>query len=133
VNIPFTSGCGDGSYDLAFRDVVMPVLRKYDPDLIIVSIGTDAHYADPLATLSLTSAGYLNMARKLLEFAETRAIAFLLEGGYDLEAIGEVCAGVIALDMDRELDLKLTAGRDSPMGARIVDEVRRLQSRYWEI
>lgn len=131
VNVPFTSGCGDRSYELAFREVIMPILKVYDPDLVIVSLGTDAHYADPLATLSLTSVGYLNISREILNLATDTA--FLLEGGYDLDAIGEVCAGVIALNMEREIDLKLIAGMDSPLGVRIVDDVRRVQSRYWKI
>ncbi len=90
VNLPLPAETGDGGYEEAFTEVVLPLARAYSPGLVIVSAGYDAHYADPLGGMVLTARGFGRLSR-LLEDA-TRALGapllVTLEGGYDLEALG---------------------------------------------
>ncbi len=91
VNIPLPAAADDAVYRLAFDEVVLPTLRRFQPELVLVSAGFDAHARDPLASMQVTEAGYGWMARaKLREVAEETAggrIGLVLEGGYDLSAI----------------------------------------------
>jgi acetoin utilization deacetylase AcuC-like enzyme len=90
VNIPLPAACGDEEYRLAFEQVVEPVVRRYRPELILVSCGFDAHYADPLAMMALSVAGYGELAQRLRALAEELCggrLVVALEGGYDLDAL----------------------------------------------
>ncbi|HEV8594363.1 MAG TPA: histone deacetylase, partial [Thermoplasmata archaeon] len=64
VNLPFPARCGDATFELAFREVIAPIVRQFLPDAILVSFGGDAHYKDPLTGLALTSPGYLSLAER---------------------------------------------------------------------
>lgn len=90
LNIPLPSGAGDGDYQLAFERLVVPSLERFRPELILVSVGFDAHWLDPLATASLSLTGYTTLARLLIAAADRLCdgrIAFVLEGGYQLEVL----------------------------------------------
>ncbi len=90
VNIPLPAGCGDSEYGAVFDAVVEPVVRRFRPQLILVSCGFDAHFADPEAHMALSVDGYGQLAARLKalaeEFCEGRLV-FVLEGGYDLSAL----------------------------------------------
>ena len=90
VNIPMPHGCGDEAYRRAFEDVVLSVLRRYRPELILVSAGYDAHFADEIAgqQLSVDGCGALaSMVRDAAaELCEGRLL-LALEGGYHLVAL----------------------------------------------
>src|SRR6202035_3743766 len=85
----------------AFENVILPQLRKFSPELIIVSAGFDAHYRDPLASLNLKSEDFGWVTRKLMDVGDTSAegrIVSVLEGGYYLKGLKEpVAAHVPAL------------------------------------
>ncbi|MCH8026338.1 MAG: histone deacetylase, partial [Chloroflexi bacterium] len=90
VNIPLPAGCGDAQYRVAFEAIVEPVVRRFRPQLILVSCGFDAHYADPLAGMSLSVAGYGELTTRLRTLADELCdgrLVFVLEGGYDLTAV----------------------------------------------
>jgi acetoin utilization deacetylase AcuC-like enzyme len=75
---------------LAFTEVVLPTLRRFAPQLVLVSAGFDGHARDPLASMQLTEAGFSWMARALREVADESAggrLGLVLEGGYDLTAL----------------------------------------------
>ena len=98
LNIPLPAGCADGEYLGAFRDVIVPAVKKFKPDWILVSAGFDPHRRDPLGGMELTESGFAAMARALLRLADEYAggkIAFLLEGGYDLTALNASVAAVL--------------------------------------
>jgi acetoin utilization deacetylase AcuC-like enzyme len=70
--------------------VLLPALRRFRPQLLLVSAGFDGHFADPLAWMSLSCAGYYELALMLRQAAEELCdgrIVFSLEGGYDLKAL----------------------------------------------
>jgi acetoin utilization deacetylase AcuC-like enzyme len=90
VNVPMPAGAGDAELMAAFDRVIEPVLRAYEPQLILVSAGFDAHRADPLASLAWTEDGYARACARLCAIADTCAdgrLVLALEGGYDLDAL----------------------------------------------
>jgi acetoin utilization deacetylase AcuC-like enzyme len=98
LNIPMPAGSGDADYLAAFDGAVLPALLHFAPELLLVSAGFDAHSADPLAGMEVTTAGFATLARRLLDAAEGSSegrSAWLLEGGYDLDALGSSAAAVL--------------------------------------
>ena len=90
LNIPIAGGHGDTSYRRLFDEVVMPAVERFDPDLMLISAGFDAHWSDPLAGMQLTLGGYDYLARECIRLAERLCdgrIVFVMEGGYDLPAL----------------------------------------------
>lgn len=91
LNIPLIAGNGDGNYAAVFEQIVWTAAERFQPQLILVSAGHDAHWADPLAGMRLTLKGYAHLARECMlmaqEFCDGR-IVFAMEGGYDLDALG---------------------------------------------
>jgi acetoin utilization deacetylase AcuC-like enzyme len=90
LNVPLPAAGTDAVYRLAFTEVVLPALRRFAPELLLVSAGFDAHARDPLASMQMTEAGYGWMGRALREVAEETAggrLGLVLEGGYDLTAL----------------------------------------------
>jgi acetoin utilization deacetylase AcuC-like enzyme len=117
-NVPLRAGGGDEVYRAAFKDVVVPVAREYQPDLVLVSAGFDAHAADPLANMQVTEAGFAEMAGRVREIAEAyaggRLIAFL-EGGYDPPALARsVAATLTMLDNPGITAASKNIGADAP-------------------
>jgi acetoin utilization deacetylase AcuC-like enzyme len=90
VNIPLPAGSGDTNYALVFDEIIWPAAYRYQPQLILVSLGFDAYWDDPLAGMRLTLSGYSHLAGQVIQMAQRFCdgkIVFLLEGGYDLDAL----------------------------------------------
>ena len=122
INLPLMSGCGDGTFVGATRDVLAPALRRFGPEVIIVSVGFDAHWADPLAQMRLSLSGYgaiLGEIKSLADELSNGRMILLLEGGYDLQVIenGATMAGRILTGGDVPRD-PLGPGPDAPEPAR---------------
>lgn len=101
VNAPLASEDGGAEFRSAFENLILPRLKSFSPELIIVSAGFDAHYRDPLASLNLRAEDYGWVTRQLMGIADASAegrIVSVLEGGYDLVGLQEsVAAHVGAL------------------------------------
>ncbi len=85
LNIPLPPGCGDDAYVAAIERVVVPALRKFKPELIIVASGMDAGVWDPLGRMMVTSDGFRRLARLMSDLASELTdgrIVFAHEGGY---------------------------------------------------
>lgn len=137
VNVPFTAGCGDASYNVAYAEVIEPIVREYRPDLILVSLGVDAHYRDPLTSLALSSPGYVDLlarsARLAKELCSDRLVV-ALEGGYHLQALAEVVAGTVARLRGSRIDLELTQDLDQKTrGRAAVAATKRAHETYWNL
>jgi acetoin utilization deacetylase AcuC-like enzyme len=90
VNAPLRSGDGGEEFRQAFEDVILPRLRRFAPELIVISAGFDAHRNDPLANLNLDAEDFAWATRRLMEVADASArgrIVSVLEGGYDLDGL----------------------------------------------
>jgi acetoin utilization deacetylase AcuC-like enzyme len=101
VNAPLRPGDGGSQFRAAFETRILPRLRDFRPDLVVISAGFDAHTRDPLANLNLVEADFAWATQKLMEIADTSAqgrVVSVLEGGYDLQGLaGSVAAHVTAL------------------------------------
>ena len=89
LNVPFPPGVGDVGYNRVLDQVVVPKIQAFAPELMLVSIGFDAHWKDPLAMAGLSLTGYAQIARKLRACADAECngrILFVLEGGYQYDA-----------------------------------------------
>jgi acetoin utilization deacetylase AcuC-like enzyme len=85
INVPLQAGCGNGAYLEAFQRVVVPALRKFKPELIVVPSGFDASAADPLGRMQVTPTGYRAMSLELMAIADEVCdgkIIMTHEGGY---------------------------------------------------
>ena len=106
VNVPLPAGSGDDAYRAAFSDVVVPAVAAFDPQLIIVSAGFDAHRDDPLAQMRLSTNAFSEMAGVTHDLAKQYCdgrLVLVLEGGYNLTALGESVVAVLdTLGRDNE-------------------------------
>jgi acetoin utilization deacetylase AcuC-like enzyme len=95
VNLPVPPGSGDEVFGSLVEHVVVPLARRYAPELILVSAGYDAHVHDPLAECVVTDAGYRTMAASVRALAAELdvPVGVVLEGGYDL---GALASGLVA-------------------------------------
>jgi acetoin utilization deacetylase AcuC-like enzyme len=99
VNAPLRAGDGGDAFRLAFESTILPRLREFKPDLLVISAGFDAHTRDPLANLNLLEPDYTWVTQKLMEIADQSAngrIVSLLEGGYDLQGLSRSVAAHVA-------------------------------------
>jgi acetoin utilization deacetylase AcuC-like enzyme len=95
VNAPLRPGDGGEAFRDAFENRVLPRLRDYAPELVVISAGFDAHMRDPLANLNLVEADFAWATQKIMEIADRSAsgrVVSLLEGGYDLQALANSTA-----------------------------------------
>jgi acetoin utilization deacetylase AcuC-like enzyme len=101
VNAPLRAGDGGNEFRIAFERTILPRLREFKPDLVVISAGFDAHTRDPLANLNLVEADYTWVTQQLMEIADQCAggrVVSMLEGGYDLQGLARsVDAHVTAL------------------------------------
>ena len=101
VNAPLKPGDGGEVFRAAFESRLLPRLRDFRPELIVISAGFDAHYRDPLANINLEEEDFAWATQKIMDVADQHAdgrIVSLLEGGYDLQALGNSAAAhVLAL------------------------------------
>lgn len=90
INVPLPSGSGDEELLAAFREKLVPAADAFEPDIILISAGFDAHADDPLAGLRVTTEGFAEMTRIVAGLAETHCrgrIISVLEGGYHPKAM----------------------------------------------
>jgi acetoin utilization deacetylase AcuC-like enzyme len=92
VNMPLQAGTDDGGYFEAF-DAVERAVRRFEPELLLVSAGFDAHAEDPLADMNLSAGGFTELARRCRGLAPR--VAAVLEGGYNLETLPMLVAAAL--------------------------------------
>jgi acetoin utilization deacetylase AcuC-like enzyme len=85
VNVPLRAGSGDVEYLEAFAQIVEPAVARFEPELVLVSAGFDAHEDDPLANMRVTEDGFRELARRCR--ALSGRLAAVLEGGYEVETL----------------------------------------------
>ncbi|NQV81031.1 MAG: histone deacetylase family protein [Alphaproteobacteria bacterium] len=99
VNAPLQPGADGVAFRAVMNETVLPALRRFAPDIVLISAGFDGHARDPLANLNLVEDDYAWVTRALMavaaESAEGRVVS-CLEGGYDLEALAASAAAHVA-------------------------------------
>jgi acetoin utilization deacetylase AcuC-like enzyme len=104
VNIPLSQGSGSAMFRAGMTNEMLPALRRFSPDLLIISAGFDAHHLDPLGGLRFTDDDYHWITRELMKVAEEtadRRVVSILEGGYSLEGLASGTAAHVRALMGR--------------------------------
>ena len=99
VNAPLAAGDGGDAFRAAMERLILPRLRAFRPDFLVISAGFDAHRRDPLASLELDASDFGWVTRKLMDAAHASAggrIVSVLEGGYNLQGLQESVAAHVA-------------------------------------
>lgn len=134
VNLPMPAGQGDGEYRRAFREIVEPIGRAFDPELVLVSAGFDAHRNDPLGGMEMSAAGFAELMDVCLAVASGAArgrLVAVLEGGYGTDGIAESTAAVVGRMLGRPFSDPATATR--PDFGALLETYRTMHSRYWPV
>jgi acetoin utilization deacetylase AcuC-like enzyme len=98
---------------LAFEEIVVPVARRFQPQIILVSAGYDAHWADSISSMQVTVGGYVRMVTILKQLAAELCqgrLVLALEGGYHLQALAH------SVKATMEVLLGVPAGENDPLG-----------------
>lgn len=130
VNVPFPPESSDEDYACALEEIFVPLTVAFEPDIIAVSIGFDAHASDPLTRLQLSSNAYGWLVGSVVE--QARAVCkgktvFVLEGGYATEIIGEAAVNVVR-GLVGEKTPKHPKGRSSTA----IENAKKELSEYWD-
>lgn len=131
LNIPLPPGVGDEEYVRVYETIVLPAARRFAPQLMLVSAGFDAHWADPLANLRLSLRGYAALTRMLIDLANELCvgrIVFVLEGGYNLHVLssGWLNVAYALLGHDHVDDPVGAAPGSAPSIDQLVEHIRRI-------
>ncbi len=129
VNLPLPPRATGDVYAQAWDRHVSPLIDKFDPTWVLISAGFDAHRADPITDMGLTAGDYASLTARILEIAPPgRRIAFL-EGGYDLDALTETSAAVMATLVGEPLETEpqTTGGPGIDLIDMAVDYFERLE------
>jgi len=132
VNIPLPGGTSSQDYMAVFARVVLPIVRQFSPDWILISAGYDAHRDDPLGGLNLETQDYGLMASSLASVVPSNRIIAFLEGGYDLEALASSAAATV----EGLAEAKPQAASPVAVGGsvgRILDLIVESLDSYWEL
>jgi acetoin utilization deacetylase AcuC-like enzyme len=131
INFPLPSGTGDESFRMLYNEILIPAMRRFNPQLILVSAGYDNHWEDLLASLGLSLTGQTWIAQTLIELAEELCegkIVFTLEGGYNLNVLEEGVANSVKALLGRDdfVDLIGKSPRREPDLTEYVEEVKKI-------
>ncbi|MEW5908272.1 MAG: histone deacetylase [Thermodesulfobacteriota bacterium] len=114
MNLPLPKGYGDGEYAAIFETLLKPAALEFNPDIILVSAGFDAHFSDPLGGMRLSSAGYAALTRSLMDIASaccSGKLVLTLEGGYHLGALeASIRSVLLELSESSQTDIRHMAG-----------------------
>ncbi|XP_013391785.2 histone deacetylase 4-like [Lingula anatina] len=141
VNVAFTGSLDppmrDADYMMAFRTVVMPIAREFNPELVLVSAGFDAAkgHPAPLGGYELSGACFGHMTKQLMTLAGGKVV-LVLEGGYDLPAIcdaSEICVKALLGDEVRPLSEEETNRKPCEAAIKTVQAAISYQARYWPV
>jgi acetoin utilization deacetylase AcuC-like enzyme len=124
INVPVPAGAGEDIFCGLVEHVVLPAARSFDPDLVLVSAGYDAHRNDPVGGCALETTSYGELTRQVLTLG--KPVGYVLEGGYDLDALAGSVAG--------SMEMLANGGepRSHPRGP-LVEEAAAVVGRYWEL
>lgn len=134
VNIAWNhENVGDADYALAFDHVVVPIMKKFQPDLVLVSAGCDCICGDPLGDANVTPAAYGDLLEKVRQQVQAKMVV-CLEGGYDLNAISTTFEAVVErlVGAERRVTQTNFGGLAHPQAFRSLARTARYVMPYWD-
>ena len=133
VNVPLPGGLGDGDYGAIFRDLLVPVAETFNPDLVLVSAGYDAHRDEPLADMMVSHEGFAAICAIVTGIADRCAggrIGLCLEGGYDLDGLARSVHASIQVLSGASAEISSPA---TPRGEAAIGRVRDHHAHRWPV
>ncbi|MGH2758779.1 MAG: histone deacetylase family protein [Actinomycetota bacterium] len=94
LNVPLPAGAAEDAYMRALDEVIEPAIDEFAPGLVLVSAGYDGHHLDPLCMMRLTSGAFFRFTQRVSAWGPGPVC--VLEGGYDLDALGWSCAATVS-------------------------------------
>jgi acetoin utilization deacetylase AcuC-like enzyme len=135
VNVPLPGGQGDRDFAWIYQDILVPIARKYKPDLVLVSAGFDIYYQDPLGAMQVSEEGFAWLTKILHQLAQEVCegrILFTLEGGYNIEGLTQGIKKVLLTLRGEPIALE-TSGYSNRTTEKIIATVQKIQRAYWQI
>ncbi|MCB8982466.1 MAG: histone deacetylase [Ardenticatenaceae bacterium] len=132
LNVPLPPFVGDEGYCRIMRELVLPKVAAFQPDLLLVSAGFDAHWQDPLAEGGLSLKGYANICRYLVQMAGDLCngrILFILEGGYELQVLNSGILNTVYTLLGRD-EVKDDIGPMPQAEQDVTDLLQQLKDRH---
>jgi acetoin utilization deacetylase AcuC-like enzyme len=134
INLPLPAGFDDAGYVALFERLVVPIANHYQPQLLLVSAGFDAHARDPLGGMRMTEPGFAKLCGMMKAIAQRHCagrLALVLEGGYDLAGLSHSArACVEALAGTREQE---DVGPCNAEASSVIDALLATQRPFWRI
>jgi acetoin utilization deacetylase AcuC-like enzyme len=137
VNVPLSTGYGDGEFLTIFERILRPVALEFDPDIILVSAGFDIFKGDPLGGMNVTPNGFAGLTGSIMDIADECCdgkVIITLEGGYHIQGQSDSVKAVL-----KELSGKvktdsndLLARADRTLVDYAIKPVKKIHSRYWK-
>jgi acetoin utilization deacetylase AcuC-like enzyme len=115
-----------------YHEILGPVFRRYNPELILVVAGFDAHHEDPVGRSNLTEKGFRGMTRLILELSseiEHPPILFALEGGYDSSALSRSVKGVLEVLTGKHHEDQFS-GVETERVRELLEKARRIHAKF---
>jgi acetoin utilization deacetylase AcuC-like enzyme len=128
LNLPVPSGAGEDVWLSLVEHVVVPAARAFEPQLVLISAGFDAHRDDPLGMCTLEASSFASMALWMRSLADSLGVSVggVLEGGYDLRALASSCAATLEALRD--------GGEPAPVDPHpLAAEAARVVGRHWPV
>jgi acetoin utilization deacetylase AcuC-like enzyme len=130
INVPLPAYAGDKTFARILEELIQPAVQAFKPGMILVSAGFDAHWSDPLTMLGLSSQGFFQLSKQLVELADEHCkgkIVFVLEGGYDPLNVAHGAQAVFAalVNSTLKLDTEDVNPHEEPDVESRLDEVRK--------
>jgi acetoin utilization deacetylase AcuC-like enzyme len=137
VNVPLPEQMGDGDYAAVFDQLLVPIAERFRPDLVLVSAGFDAHRDDPLGGMGVSDEGFAVLCGKVREIAARHGsggLAVVLEGGYDLDALGRSVHGCLEVMLGAAPpSLGRSGGSPSRAGKAAVEAAQSVHGARWSL
>jgi len=140
VNIPLPFGAGDQVYLKAMDEVVEPIVRQYAPQFMLVSAGLDGHYADPVASLSLSTLCYSHVYERIVKLASEKCkgkLVSVLEGGYSLKFVGKISATILSKMSETSYNItdyrQKTSSNVNKQAEKVLCNIKAVLKDFWNL
>ena len=140
VNVPFPFRIRDAMYQRAFDEIVVPISSQFKPQFVLVSVGFDGHYTDPVGMLSLSMKGYEEIFTKIVNLAAQLCdgkLVAALEGGYSLNFLGKMVTAAVAKMANASYKIIDKGPAANPRAVKkaeqIISSVKKVQSSFWKL
>jgi acetoin utilization deacetylase AcuC-like enzyme len=134
INLPVPPGSGESLWLALLEQVVLPAAVAFEPELVLVSAGFDAHAEDPLAECTLQTSSFVALAARVYEMAQAAGVPLgvVLEGGYNRGVLAEcVCAALPVLAGEEHA--RTLAAQPPAQPGSLAAQARALVGRYWPL